>query len=146
MKLFIDTWGWYALGNIKEPAHESVKAIYKEARRKNAKIYTTDYILDETITLLFRRVPFAKARQFVSGLLQAVFGGFLILERITPERFQRAWELRQKYQDKPDISFTDLTSFAVMQELKISDVLTDDHHFLQVNLGFELLPTSKQRS
>jgi len=143
MKLFIDTWGWYALGNMNEPAHKGVKAIYEEAKRQKAKIYTTDYILDETITLLFRRIPSAKARQFVSGLLQAVVGGFLILERITPERFQRAWELRQKYQDKPDISFTDLTSFAVMQELKISEVLTDDHHFLQVNLGFKLLPASR---
>lgn len=58
MKLFIDTWGWYALGNIQEQGHKDVKALYEAARRQNATIYTTDYILDETITLLFRRVRF----------------------------------------------------------------------------------------
>jgi len=48
--------------------------------------------------------------------------------------------LRKKYQDKPDISFTDFTSFVIMQELAINRVFTGDAHFEKVNLGFEILP------
>ena len=62
------------------------------------------------------------------------------LERITEARFKAAWSLRKRYQDKPDISFTDLTSFALMQELGISKVFTGDAHFEIVNLGFETIP------
>ena len=67
----------------------------------------------------------------------------LRLERITAPRFQVAWLLRKKYHDKPDISFTDLTCFVVMQELAISKIFTGDAHFEKVNLGFEILPGRK---
>ncbi len=62
------------------------------------------------------------------------------LERITKERFEAAWSLRKKYQDKPDISFTDFTSFVLMQELRVNEVFTGDAHFEKVNFGFGILP------
>ena len=42
--------------------------------------------------------------------------------------------------NKPDISFTDLTSFVLLQELWINKVFTGDAHFEEINLGFEILP------
>ena len=39
-----------------------------------------------------------------------------------------------------DISFTDLTSMAVMQELEITDILTGDAHFTHVGMNFVLFP------
>jgi len=42
--------------------------------------------------------------------------------------------------NKPDISFTDLTSFVLMQELVINKAFTGDAHFEEINLGFEILP------
>ena len=44
------------------------------------------------------------------------------------------------YRDKPAISFPDLTSFVVMRELGIRNVLTADSHFAQVQLGFRRVP------
>ena len=54
---------------------------------------------------------------------EAIQDGYLHLERITPERFEQAKQLRLKFQDKPRISFTDLTSMVVMEELGITDIL-----------------------
>jgi uncharacterized protein len=62
------------------------------------------------------------------------------LIQIDEIRFIQAQNLRLKYLDKPQISFTDLTSMVVMQELNIEQVLTEDAHFIQVGLGFERVP------
>jgi predicted nucleic acid-binding protein len=59
---------------------------------------------------------------------------------VTPDVFDRAWQMRRHYADKPDISFVDFTSFVVMQELGIADVFTGDDHFRKVGLGFRPLP------
>jgi uncharacterized protein len=104
-------------------------------------LITTDYVLDETITRLFARCDFAIARQFSNTLLKAGESGFLRIERISAERFDAAYELRLRYRDKPEISFTDLTSFVVMRELNVEVVLTGDAHFNQSHLGFRRVPS-----
>jgi predicted nucleic acid-binding protein len=64
----------------------------------------------------------------------------LAVESIAANRFRKAYALRLRYRDKPRISFTDLTSFVVMQELGIRRVLTQDAHFVQAHLGFQVVP------
>ncbi len=92
------------------------------------------------ITLLFRRSPGHEAVSFADGLLLGAAKGTLIIEQITTERFASAWSLRKKFQDKPRISFTDVTSIIVMDELKIKTVFTDDDHFLHIGMGLEKIP------
>lgn len=82
------------------------------------------------ITLLFRREAFEEAVRFMEGIFQASEGGQLTVERITSDRFASAWRLRKRFQDKPRISFTDLTSMAIMKEREITKVLTEDEHFI----------------
>lgn len=138
--LFVDTWGWLAFGHRRDPHHEEVRTYVEQATEDQVPLYTTDYVLDETITLVFRREHFGEARAFIGGLLQAIEAGELRMERVTSRRFEAAWTLRQKFQDKPDISFTDLTSMAVMQELGLARVLTGDVQFEHVGLGFHRVP------
>jgi predicted nucleic acid-binding protein len=38
------------------------------------------------------------------------------------------------------MALTDLSSMAIMTELKVTDILTADAHFQQVGLGFRTLP------
>src|SRR5215471_10219726 len=97
---------------------------------------TTDYVLDETMTRLFTGTTFVQARKYMEGIFQASRAGLLDIEHVTADRFTAAWRLRLRYQNKPRISFTDFTSFTVMRELGIREVLTEDAHFEQVNLGF----------
>ncbi|MFO8163330.1 MAG: hypothetical protein R6T98_04120, partial [Desulfatiglandales bacterium] len=62
------------------------------------------------------------------------------VEWITPLRFEEAKKMRLKFDDKPRISFTDLTSMTVMKELGLRDIVTADDHFEHVGLGFQLRP------
>jgi uncharacterized protein len=137
LKLFVDTWGWLALADRGEPQHPQVASFYAERTRRTGLVVTSDYVLDELLTMLFSRLPFEAATRFADGVLRSPF---ITIERITPERFQKAWDLRRKFSDKPRISFTDLTSMAAMNELGIFDVLTADKHFAQVGMNFRLLP------
>lgn len=89
---------------------------------------------------MFNRVNFYGAVQFIEALLSATKMEQLEVQWINEPRFNSAWSLRGKYDDKPDISFTDLTSFVIMKELGIGKVFTGDQHFEKVNLGFEIWP------
>jgi uncharacterized protein len=62
------------------------------------------------------------------------------LVQVDEFRFTQTQILRSKYLDKPQISFTDLTSIFIMEELNIYRILTEDDHFNQVGLGFQLEP------
>lgn len=140
MKVLIDTYGWIALLDPREARHQEVKNCYQQLKNKKAVIITTDYILDETITLLYRRLPAEVAQDALASLEKAVKKELLQLEWINSEHFTEALALRKKLIDKPNISFTDLTSMIVIKEMNINYILTDDHHFLQVGLSVQNLP------
>lgn len=135
-RLFVDTWGWLVLANKNDPAFRSVSKLREESAGLSGAWVTTDYVLDETITRLFTVSRSTNARRFLEGVFEASRQGLLDIEHVTPERFRIAWRLRIRYKDKPRISFTDLTSFAVMRELGLQNVLTGDAHFEQVGMGF----------
>lgn len=140
MKVFIDTWGWLTLRDRKESLHQEVKDFYRQFRDQNGIIYTSDYVIDETITLVFKRLPFKTAKESLSKIDKAIEEGYLQMEWVTPERFEKAKGLRLKYQDKPKISFTDLTSMIIMKELSVKDIITGDEHFEHVGMGFYRKP------
>jgi uncharacterized protein len=137
VKLLVDSWGWLVLEDSRDPLHQQVSRIYTEAAAKAGNVFSTNFVLDETISLLFRRRPFREASRFVTGLL---LSPFITIEQITQARFQKAFDLRLRLRDKPNVSFTDLTTMIVARELKVMDILTGDKHFRQVGLGFQNIP------
>lgn len=139
-KLFMDTWGWLTLNDKSEARHQETVEFYTAFRSRSGIIYTTDYVLDETFTLLFKRLPPSQAKHSMENLTAALLAEGFSLERITAERFAKAQSLRLKFLDKPQISFTDLTSMVVMDESAIEQVLTGDAHFIQVGMGFQRVP------
>jgi predicted nucleic acid-binding protein len=89
---------------------------------------------------LFKRLNVYQAKKAMELLLKSFENEHFKLIWMTPERFTATQNLRLKYLDKPLISFTDLSSMAVMKELKISLILTGDDHFSQVGMGFIKVP------
>ena len=138
--IFIDTWGWLALGHRRDPHHADVRRIYQDLHHRHISLFTTDHVLDELITLLFRRESFDEAVRFMEGVFAAVEKRQLFIERVSSDRFTAAWELRKRFQDKPKLSFTDLLSMVIMRERRIEWVLTEDEHFIQVGMGFRRVP------
>ena len=138
--IFVDTWGWIALGHRHDPRHGEIGRIYQELHQHQMSIYTSDYVLGEVSTLLFRREIFREAVHFIEALLESASQGYIHIQQVTPDHFSKAWVLRKRLQDKPRISFTDLTSMVIMDERGIHQVLTEDAHFIQVGMGFINVP------
>ena len=142
-QLFVDTWGWLALEDERDPSHKEVRTLRRAYANRRGGWTTTDYVLDETITRLFARRPFEESERFCNGILSARDHGILRVEPITNQRFEAAYRMRLLLDDKPRISFTDLTSMCVMRELGLRHVVTRDSHFVQVGLGFVTLPETR---
>jgi predicted nucleic acid-binding protein len=139
--IFVDTWAWVALISERDAFHAVATAYQRMVLRQRPPLVTTDYVLIETITQLSKIVGTVTTTDFIDGLLTACAEARMYrLVRIDEARFRAGLQLRKKYADKPDISFTDLTSMAVMQEFGITDIFTGDAHFEHVGLGFRRVP------
>lgn len=138
--IFVDTWAWVALADRSDPYHGPAEAQHQRFVAARRQYLTTDYVLGETTTYLYDALAAGHAQAFITSILAAADSGTHRLIHLSPQQFRRAWQMRQRYDDKPDISFVDFTSMVVMQDLGVTEVFTGDHHFEQVGLGFELRP------
>ena len=109
-RVFVDTWGWVALGHKKDFRHKEIVRHYREINRRGGRIYTSDYVLDELITLLFRRENIAEALVFIEGIFSSSKQGHLKIEKITPDHFDQAWKLSVSIRKYDNVSFMSLTS------------------------------------
>jgi uncharacterized protein len=138
--VFIVTWAWLALALRRDQYHARAKEQHAKLVAAGRLYVTTDYVLGELITQLYRSLSASEAAEFVAAVFAAIEAGTYRLEQISADRFASAWRLRQQYADKPSISFTEFTLFVVMRELGIVEAFTGDAHFEQVNLGLRRLP------
>lgn len=138
--IFVDTWAWIALADRRDQYHQRAKAEHQRLFRAGYRYVTSDFILSETITYLYSALPTNYAQAFLQAVFSSVAVGVHQLIHISPEQFERTWQMRQRYADKPNISFVDFSSMIAMQDLGISEIFTGDAHFLHVGLGFQLVP------
>jgi len=120
--LFVDTWGWCAMINAKEKQHEQVKQVIN------------GLLGPQILCLMKLRVHHRASIELHQEIEQLIAGKLLEVIYITYEIEQTTWRLFERYSDK-DFSFTDCTSFVVMQLLGLSYALTNDHHFEQMEFG-----------
>ena len=136
--VFIDTAGWVACADASDPAHLRFTAARDASLKAGAMLVTTDFVVDETLTLLRFRLGLDAAETWWH---QVDRSPRLRWERVDSDRFEKARQLFFQYRDK-QFSFTDCTSFVVMREARLTQALTTDRHFKQ--MGFQLLPTSRK--
>jgi predicted nucleic acid-binding protein len=117
-----------------DPAHGRARAARDKLLEAGQVLVTTDYVVDETLTLLRMRLGLRAAQAWWT---QVDASSRVLWQWIDADRAERARGVFFRRQDK-DYSFTDCTSFVVMRELKLREALTTDRHFRQ--MGFQVLP------
>jgi len=137
--LFLDTAGWMACADAADPAHNQCRAARDTALEAGQPLLTTDFVVDETLTLLRLRLGMRAAETWWQQIDRS---RRLRWERIDSSRFEKARQLFFQYKDN-DFSFTDCTSFVVMREMRLTHALTTDSHFRQI--GFQMLPARGAR-
>jgi uncharacterized protein len=121
---FVDTSAWFSAYVPNDPHHEIVQRILHSTDR----LVTTDYVLDETLTLMKSRGHFDRALHFGPHLLEQ---SVAILEYVKPVDVEQAWIHFARFHDK-QWSFTDCTSYVVMKRLSINKAIALDKHFRQM--------------
>ena len=119
--IFVDTGAWYALVDKDDSDHVAASTFFAANAHP---MITTNAVFSETITLIRYRIGHEAARICGRKLNESTF---VRMVTVTPADEDRAWEIFTEYQDQ-DFSFT-VTSFAVMQRMKLDTAFAFDWHF-----------------
>jgi hypothetical protein len=122
--IFVDTGAWYASA---VPDDENHSAAQGWLDGNALPLVTTDYVVDETLTLLKMRGYASLALELGETLLAGQLADIIL---ITEDDIQSAWRTFRDFHDKA-WSFTDCTSKVVMERLGITTAFAFDQHFCQ---------------
>ena len=128
MTTFVDTGAWFASVVPTDPRHRDVAEWH---RVNNFPLLTTDYVVDETLTLLRARGERTRALELGRSFFHL---GLFAVHRVDEQDLQEAW---RSFREHPDRlwSFTDCTSKAVIERLHIKRALTFDRHFAEFGVS-----------
>jgi len=130
--IFVDTSAWYALKATDDRFHDDAVAFYDVLiTGRYGSLVISDYILDETATLLMNAKSGAIATRFLD---EALTSKSVRLIWIDPDLFHEAAKAFKNSSDG-GWSFTDCTSFQLMHRLKITDAFAFDRHFGEAGLN-----------
>ncbi|NLY75495.1 MAG: PIN domain-containing protein [Firmicutes bacterium] len=127
-RIIVDTSAIYALLDKSDDNHQKAKESFINLSKENRNILITNFILAECHAIISSRLGHELARKWLENLCWPV-------ERITEDDEKRAREIILTYTDK-SFSYTDATSFAVMERLGVTIAFAFDQHFPQ--FGFTL--------
>jgi uncharacterized protein len=122
--IFVDTGAWFATFVPNDPDHAAADT-WLEANVEP--LVTTDYVVDELLTLLKIRGEFQRAMRLGASLFA---GEIALIEWVMPDDVRQAWAVFRRYTDK-DWSFTDCVSRVVMERLGIRTAFAFDDDFRQ---------------
>ena len=134
MKFFVDTSAWVAYYDTGDRWHTVAREAMASLVDTRVTFVTTDYVLDETITLLLYHAGRHHALAFGDAVQQS---RQVQLVRVDAGIWAEAWRMFQRYDDKT-WAFTDCTSFVVMRQMELMQTFAFDDHFEQA--GFQLWP------
>ena len=122
--IFVDTSGWFAAVVATDRDHEAARNWFL---RNTETLLTTDYVVDETLTLFKSRGERSRALQIAAEFFSGELTGIYFP---TEEDILQTLKIFQKFADK-DWSFTDCSSKFVCEKFGISRAFSFDKHFRQ---------------
>lgn len=132
--IYIDTGAFLARYIKRDQYHKQALEVWNQLHKTRERCFTSNFVLDETFTLLGRRAvyPFAIERARNIYLSKE-----LTILRPVLEDEMTALDIWEKYADQ-ELGFTDCISFVFMRKNKIRRAFSFDTHFRLG--GFQLLP------
>lgn len=135
LAVFLDTSFFKALFDPKDDFYQQAKGIWAKIQEEKVLTVTSNYILDESFTLLKKRNGHQVVKKFRDDL--AISKNIAVI-RVIQDDEAKAWNWFLK--DWSNLSFTDCVSFAVMQRLEMKRVATFDRHFAKAGFKVTSLP------
>ena len=122
--IFVDTGAWFARFVPSDPDHPAARAWFEQNTRA---LVTTDYVIDELLTLLKVRGEYLRALEVGPQLLGEQVCD---VEWVSPADVHAAWRVFSAFRDK-GWSFTDCVSRVVIERLGVDTAVAFDDHFRQ---------------
>ncbi len=126
MSFFVDTSAWYAAADRSDRYNGRAKRLLST----DESLVTSDHVLAETWRLIHHYISADAAETFWGALR----GGVSTVEQTTNADLEAAWAIGERFPDQ-DFSLVDRTSFALMERLGISRVITFDSDFAIYRYG-----------
>lgn len=131
MSVFIDTGVFFAQHDSAAARHESASdAMRAVLTGRLGQPYTSDYVIDEAVTLARKRTGSYDAAWAIGQRILGR-GGYpdrIELRQVTSELFEDTLEAFEKYDDH-SLSFTDASTIAIVKQDDIDSVLSFDDDF-----------------
>lgn len=131
--VFIDTSAFLAIKNSRDTYHKEAITTKNVLLSRGEPLITSDYVLDESYTIIRFRAGHRIAIEFGEEVRQS---RLIEVIPVGPKFIEDAWSFFKKHKDK-DYSFTDCTSFVIMKQMKIHRAFTFDPHFSHA--GFDIV-------
>ncbi|MGH2614436.1 MAG: type II toxin-antitoxin system VapC family toxin [Thermomicrobiales bacterium] len=131
-RVLLDSAAYYALADQRAHEHERAIRVHADLIARRFHLFTTNFILAETHSLLLNR----RGRDVAARMLRTIDASYTTIVRVRWSDEERARGIIFAQEDK-DYTLTDATSFAVMERLHIGTAFTFDRHFAQ--FGFAVL-------
>lgn len=132
--IYIDTGAFIARYLKRDQYYDTAVKYWKTLSTRQEQFFTSNFVLDETFTLLGRRAGYKFAAQRARNIF---LSDTITILRPEPEDELRALDLFEKYSNL-EVSYTDCISFVLMSKNRIGKVFTFDKHFELT--GFTIIP------
>ena len=100
MKTFVDTGGWLAVIVQPDQYHEVGVLHYEALIRRRERLFTSDYVLDETVTRIRYDASHATVVAFLDVIAEAERSGALHILHVDNAVWQAAEVLFRQYHDQ----------------------------------------------
>ena len=132
MAILLDTGFYFGLLSVKDQHHQKTQSILKVLiNNKYGKIYTTNFILDEALTLINVRTK-GKRLDLLEKMKQLFLGPLAIASLLSIENswLESIYNLQKKISVPGDpVSFTDASNIILCKNYDIKHIVSFDEHF-----------------
>lgn len=132
MNVFIDTAAFLAVLNADDQDHSSARLAWDELLSSDSTLFSSNYVLLETIAILQHRFGMEAVRLFESDIRPVLEIAWV------DEAFHKQGMSALLVANRRNLSLADCTSFEIVRQLSLDKVFTFDPHFREQ--GFKAIP------